>query len=274
MVRRVNATTAAAIPSAISRRNVEGRAPPEGDHQPRDQRPSYGRAEGGAGDDDTVGKGPFRRWNPIGDSPRGHRISRGFTGAEQETDDPERDEYSGRRRDDETRKQSCERRGNGPHQASHREHDARSKPVAEDAGGNLKERIADEEAAEDLPHLNLREAELGHHERRGDGDIRPFEVAHEAEDRQERHDFGRAGVASRQRVPVYHESDTVYYISPGDQDPLNSSSVRPRCCIRHSRRRCGAGSFARAIERAGTGIGRAPDRKSALRIRVHELPRA
>src|SRR5207302_10845188 len=52
--------------------------------------------------------------------------------------------------------------------------------VTQTAGGYLKQRVSHQKTTKDLPHLALRQTEIGHHQLRGDGHVHPLHVADES----------------------------------------------------------------------------------------------
>ena len=141
---------------------------------------------------------PFRK--PVGKRTRGDRKQRRVGRAEHQTDDEERHHRARSGRSHERGNEAGEEREHAPGQGDVRQRAARAVDLSEDAAGNLQQRVAEVEAAEDPAELDVGEAEFFLDARNRDRQVIAQQVVDEAQHEQHAQD----PVTHRDRARAAH----------------------------------------------------------------------
>ncbi len=153
-----------------------------------------------AGEDQTVGKTPLLRGNPLRNELVGSGIDDGFACAEQEANKNK----AGKGSSDRRRQRCRERREDSPPNNADREHVARAEPARQPSARCLKNGIAKQKSAKDRAELNLGEMVFLGQGSTGNRDIDPVEIGNCTQNEQPEHQepaHSAGGLVSHEYFP-------------------------------------------------------------------------
>ena len=157
----------------------EGPAPAVADDDLGDQNWSNACSHADAGENQTIGDSPLRRWNPPRNELIGSRINDRFAGAKKKSHCRKQKYGEG----DFCRNEGGQGGKDSPPQNSRREHPPRAEPVGEPSAGRLKKRVAHQKGAEYPAKLNMAQMILGGDGAPRDGDIDAVEIGNRAQNK-------------------------------------------------------------------------------------------